>query len=522
MPQAVTLTVSAIRDGISEAETILKEPSRYRSYPIELDESAIGTLYIKPSESSIPTWLRFFEDTIDPETLRLRNSSSAAVLLVRRGDKSFAVTFGHGRYMLNPTVIEERFGLRTALNGLNPDRIRSMDRRTLEAVSMYTREQASRESTLSMFDVNVQRDLLRSVTGSLLDPDLGTKVTGRDALTFTSHISLRGLVKKIDEWYELSKKDTYKRDFEWVDNLAEVQDRARIEVLDERLVEKIRVDELDKIWLAPPAIVNWEEIGGFRFRTDRESQAAFEELELRDYFRDDYRSPEDEKLLHHLKTDSVFVQSRSHDTDLPKWRVYRCICAELEDDGATYILNEGKWYRVDREFAAIVRGFIESMEPTSVQLVACEGESEGDYNERAAEVHGFALMDQKTVQAAIGRSAIEVCDLYDKENRAFIHVKRYSGSSTLSHLFAQGEMSAQNMVANLQFRENAREKFPDAGLEVDHFEPRQHEVGYAIIAKPGKDGVELPFFSAVNLRNTTEWLRLMGFRVTLTTVANHQ
>ena len=520
MPQAMTLTVTAIRDGISEPHSILKEPKRYRSYPIELDGTSIGTLYVKPSASSIPTWLRFFEDTIDPKTLRLRNSSSAAVLLVKRSDKSFAVTFGHGRYMLNPTVIEERFGLRTALNGLNPDRIRSMDRRTLEAVSMYTREQASRESTLSMFDVNVQRDLLRSVTGSLLDADLGTTVTGRDALTFTSHIGLRRLLAKIDEWYELSKKDTYKQHFEWVDNLAEVRDRARIDILDEQLIRKIRASEWDKIWLAPPAIVNWDDIGGFRFRTDRESQPAFNELELLDYFSGDRRSPDDEKLLHYLRTDNVFVQSRSYDTDLPKWRVYRCICAELDYDGATYILNEGKWYRVDTEFAAIVRRFIESMERTPVALVACENETEGKYNERAARIHGFSLMDKETVQAAIGRSAIEVCDLYDKDNRAFIHVKRYSGSSTLSHLFAQGEMSAQNMVANIQFRKNARDKFPDAGLKVDHFDARQHEVAYAIVAKPGKDDVLLPFFSAVNLRNTTQWLQLMGFRVTLTIIAN--
>lgn len=519
MPNTKTLTVIAIRDGIAGPQSILKKPHRYRSYPIALDGTSIGTLYVKPSESSLPTWLRFFEDTIDPKTLQLENSSSAAVLLVKRGAKSFAVTFGHGRYMLKPTVIEERFGLRTALNGLNPDRIRSMDRRTLEAVSMYTREQASRESTLSVFDVNVQRDLLRSVTGSLLDSDLGTRVTGRDALTFTSRIRLRGLVAKIDEWHDLSMKDTYRQHFEWVDNLAEIRGRAKIEILDELLVTKIRTEKCDKIWLAPPAIVNWDEIDGFRFRTDRESKPAFDELELRAYFSDDLRSPGDEKLLYNLKHDNVFVQSKSNDTNMPRWRVYRCICAELDYEGATYILNEGKWYRVDTEFAAIVRDFVESMEK-GTPLVACENETEGKYNKRAATIHGFSLMDNKPVQAASGRSAIEVCDLYDKDNGAFIHVKRYSGSSTLSHLFAQGEMSAQNMVTNPKFLRNARERFPDAGLPVDDFRARDHEVAYAIIAKPGKDDVQLPFFSAVNLRNTTEWLGAMGFRVTLTRIAN--
>ena len=259
---------------------------------------------------------------------------------------------------------------------------------------------------------------------------------------------------------------------------------------------------------------------GFRFRTDRESQPAFNELELLDYFSGDRRSPDDEKLLHYLRTDNVFVQSRSYDTDLPKWRVYRCICAELDYDGATYILNEGKWYRVDTEFAAIVRRFIESMERTPVALVACENETEGKYNERAARIHGFSLMDKETVQAAIGRSAIEVCDLYDKDTEPSFTSNGIADRVPSAIWFAQGEMSAQNMVANIQFRKNARDKFPDAGLKVDHFDARQHEVAYAIVAKPGKDDVLLPFFSAVNLRNTTQWLQLMGFRVTLTIIAN--
>ena len=325
---------------------------------------------------------------------------------------------------------------------------------------------------------------------------------------------------KIDEWHDLSTKGTYRQHFAWVDNLAEIRGRAKIEMLDEQLVTKIRTGKWDKIWLAPPAIVNWDKIDGFRFRTDREAQPTFDELELREYFSDDLRSPNDEKLLYNLRNDSVFVQSKTDDTNMPKWRVYRCICAELDYEGATYILNEGKWYRVDIEFAAIVRGFVDKMAETRVPLVACEHETEGKYNKRAATIHGFSLMDNKPVQAAEGRSAIEVCDLWDRDNKAFIHVKRYSGSSTLSHLFAQGEMSAQNMVTNPKFLENARKRFPDAGLAVDDFRARDHEVAYAIIAKAGKNDVRLPFFSAVNLRNTTQWLRAMGFRVTLTKIAN--
>ena len=523
MPTAMTLTIVAIRDNALSPHQILKEPDRHRPHPIVLDGVSIGILYVKPSKPITPKWLDFFEDSIDPKSLRLRSSSSAAVLLVRRNGKTFAVTFGHGRHMLDPEAIEAGFGLRTALNGIDADRIRSMDRRTLEAVSMYTREQASRESSLSMFDVNVQRDFLRSVTGSPLDSDLGTRVTGSDALTFTSHITIRTLLTKIDDWFQLSTKTAYKDNFGWVDNLADVRDSGKAGELDEVLVGQIRAQAWERIWLAPPEIVDWSDIGGFKFRTNKESQPSFSELELDGYFDDRHRSPDDKRLLHNLKADSVFVQSRLHDTYVHKWKVYRCVCAEVEQGGVTYVLNEGKWYRIATEFAASVRTFVDNMSRTSVPLPQCENETEGDYNERAAKASQLTLMDGRTVKAAPGRSQIEVCDLYDRGTRAFVHVKRYSGSSTLSHLFAQGEISAQNMVSNAEFRRNARAKFPKAGLEVDSFDPRRHEVAYAIIAKPGKGEVTLPFFSAVNLRRTAEWLKLMGFRsVTLTMIPNAQ
>ena len=122
---------------------------------------------------------------------------------------------------------------------------------------MYTREQASRESALSMFDINVQRDFLRSVTGRPSNSDLGTRVTGGDALTLTSNVTIRTLVTKIDDWFKLSTQTTYMNNFGWVDNLTEVHDPVKVQELDELLTVQIRTESWDRIWLAPPEIVGW-------------------------------------------------------------------------------------------------------------------------------------------------------------------------------------------------------------------------------------------------------------------------
>ena len=120
------------------------------------------------------------------------------------------------------------------------------------------------------------------------------------------------------------------------------------------------------------------------------------------------------------------------------------------------------------------------------------------------------------------RSRIEVCDLLHTEG-AFIHVKRYSGSSTLSHLFSQGAVAADNMRFNPEFQKRVAEKYPNIILSNGRFDADQHEIAYAIIAKPGKEDVQLPFFSLVNLNLFTNIIRRRGYsKVTLTIIPNRR
>src|SRR5690606_19414169 len=118
-----------------------------------------------------------------------------------------------------------------------------------------------------------------------------------------------------------------------------------------------------------------------------------------------------------------------------------------------------------------------------------------------------------------GASQIEFCDLFVRK-RTMLHVKRYGGSSVLSHLFAQGVVSATLFLQDPEFRRGIRQTLPRAHRaavperrpRVEHF-----EVGFAIVSRsPG--GLVLPFFSKVNLRNAARTLAGFGYRVTLTKI----
>lgn len=517
-PKLTSLNIFAIRDDI--VDVFNKD---YRGHPIAIDDEQIGTLYVRPSNPHQPEWLReFFEETVDVESLPLLlNSTSAAVFLVTVSMKRFAIAFGHGRYMLNPTAIEPRFGLRTALNGVDVDQVRSVDRKTLDAVSMYTREQASRESSFNVFDMNVQRDLLRSITGRMLDENLGLSVTGKDAFLIRSRVTLQTLLPKLEEWHQLSQQVTYRERFPWIDNIAEISDKATRDRLDDRLVDMLRVDDTERIWLAPPEIMSWDNVDGFKFRTPKAEVVP--ELGLRTYFQDSHR-PQAEVTITHLKRDRIFARSNRNDSDVDRWRVYQCIHADIDDGSDRFILDEGQWYQIDPEYAADLADFRANLERTAIDLPDYDDKDEGKYNERAAKHSEIRLMDKDLVKGieTDGRSRIEVCDLLHTAG-AFIHVKRYSGSSTLSHLFSQGAVAADNMRFNREFQERVAAKYPDIVLSNGRFDADRHEVAYAIVARPGKDDVQLPFFSLVNLRIFTDIIRRMGYsKITLTVIPNRR
>jgi len=142
--------------------------------------------------------------------------------------------------------------------------------------------------------------------------------------------------------------------------------------------------------------------------------------------------------------------------------------------------------------------------------------NEEAYNKHVADsIDDFALMDRKLISIGAGTSKVEFCDLYSK-NGHIVHVKKYGGSSVLSHLFNQGVVSAECFIRDSVFRVKLNGHLPDDfKFEAPEETPdaKAYEVCYAIMSdKPG--ALELPFFSKVALKHASVRVRMLGFRVT--------
>ena len=100
-----------------------------------------------------PEWSKFLDLSAD-ERRALRNRSTYALLFIPVDDRWFCITFGMGHVKLDTSSIENNFGLRVALNELDPDQLRSIDIRKPDSNSLMRRSQTSRGSEQSIFGID--------------------------------------------------------------------------------------------------------------------------------------------------------------------------------------------------------------------------------------------------------------------------------------------------------------------------------------------------------------------------------
>lgn len=508
-----SVSVYAIKTSLRSPDDIIKPRPEMESKNLRIGATRVH-LYVAPAERRTPRWAQIFGNRVDVDELGIYTSNAAAVLLVPTSQRFFALTFGFGRHMLRSEAIEERFGLKATLNAIDPDSIRCLDRKSFESLARQVHEQATRPAQAKDFGLDIEQDMLRAVVGTPRDPTFASRMYGKDAVVANINHGLEGIVGFLERCEAFAQDEGYKKTYPWVDHIAEISDKAKIGELDELLLERIRSGSFDSLWLALPDRVEWHRVEGFKFTTHATTPAA-PDLQLADLlatFGD--LTKLSTKMLKRRK---AYVYA--HDTEHPieKWSAYQCICFEERLGSNTFLLNGGKWYCVDSDFTKTVDESFAAMPRSDLMLPDCTETDEGEYNERVcnANARRFELLDKRLVNHGGGHSSVEICDILT-DDRRLVHIKKYGGSSVLSHLFSQAAVSGELLCSDASFRKKTNAKIKKNGhkVSVDAFEPRNYEIVLGIITW-SKKSLTLPFFSRVNLRATARRLRSFGYKVTL-------
>jgi uncharacterized protein (TIGR04141 family) len=509
------LHIFLAKEEFRDPDQLLRDRDTYAHRAVSVHGRFLGSLYLKATDPREPAWLQFFTGTLDEPPPVLITASASAVLVIEVAGRTFLLTFGYGRTMIEEGVVEPRFGLRATLNAIDPEKLRSLDSKSFERIQRLSREQLSRDAGVQAFGLNVEQDLLSGVVGTPEDEAYGARMVGRDSLTTFVPCNLDDLPTILELYLQLSADDRYRQRFPWVDNIAEISDRPTRRRLDVELGRRIQRQELGEIVLTPPDLIDWEEFDHFAYRGGRNAH-HYGELLWEDYFRE--VRPANEVTPDTLETDRIGCALDDTGNRMKAWSLRRCIAGEVELGGNRFVLSEGKWYRVDPNFVDRVVKAVRSIRPCTEVLPAyTRSDPEDTWNRAAAHGSGghWALMDKQMIHTGMGQ--IEFCDLFSDQKR-MIHAKRHAGSAPLSHLFAQGVVSARLFQGDPSFRTLVNDKLPPGHRLNDPnalIDPRQYDVAYVILGSPK---MSIPFFSMVNLRSAADVLRGLNYNVSLTHV----
>ncbi|MDD5531010.1 MAG: TIGR04141 family sporadically distributed protein [bacterium] len=509
------LSVYLIKEDYLNYNKILKDINSLIKYDIKgyLNENMV--LFVKKSRSNLPGWIEFFQGMLDKELPDLLNSSSSAVLFVKCDKYYFAYTFGYGHNLINPSSIVESFGLKISLNSIDRDKIRSVDTKSLDTVLRSSKIQTSQVSSVDSFGMDIEKDILKAVTGISNDSFFGKQISGSDALYLGLKVKVIELDPLCKRLLEKFNDKSYKDKFPWVDYITGVKNPAQINELNDTLVKVIKSKNFENLFLAIPNLVDWEQIEGFKYSLADEGLR--EDIYISDIL------PPDEKIeekvtLKWLKTKEVLCIGKDGEQIVNSWPLFKCINYESKKGADTFLLTDGEWFKLDTNYIDSINeeiGKVNGYKGFSFPKYAEKGE--GEYNQKVYDANNKIcfLMDKKNISYGGGKSKIEFCDLIINKTD-FVHIKRFRGSSALSHLFFQGNNSATIFLSDRDFREEINKYLPADWIFKDVIESSDYEIVFAIISKaPGKIKDVLPFFSKISFLQIYKQLKLYKYKVSL-------
>lgn len=518
--------------------------------PIEIG-NATAKLYLAGGFQHEPTWGSLLRSGFGDDINIPKVAGASAVVVVRYETQKkrhfLAFTFGYGFTLLRSDAYERGFGLKTSLNvvfegddgtdAINPSRLRSVDAKRVGPSVLRSRHQVPDATSLEELDIDVRRDVLGGVTGTPQDRDQwGGRISGKDALHLSMPFDFSALGAICQRIITAYVSDDYKVRFSFVDDMQLEKDPVIRAQLEDEVLGLLQAELIDTLGLAPPEMVEWERVAEFRYHADRQKNPLKRrELRLSEYL----GALKGAKLFDALTVEKLKAyEIRSVDGDgqtVKRWTAWHCLFGEIESGDKTYVLDDGDFYSVSADYLDALGQSLGHLEQSDAVLPDwINGSWERDYNEMAAgSSPNYLLLDRRAVKVARHTTQVEICDILTSQGQ-LIHVKRKSdGSSGLSHLFAQGFVSGDLLVASdPAFRQAAIDMISKAGKErkklepsfnasmfktfsVSKIDPGKHEVVFAMLGD-WKGGLEtLPFFSKVMLRQIADDLARRNLKVTV-------
>lgn len=474
-----------------------------------------GVMYYGQNKIRAPWWKEYWG--INQE---LYQSSVGAIVFLPVEDRCFAITFGMSYHNLQDQSYEYDFGLRTTLNTLDPEKIKSTDLLIPES-SKRERIQISNASSLTFFDFNADESIVKRLTGAVKEEyrDFLRNATGSSNLKFTTSCDPNELIALCSKLLTIYKKRDYEISFPNLQNISPIKDPTIISELDQYLLEAYNNNDIN-LTLGIPDIVDYSTNFKIRYHCSHKRSKEFE-----DVFIGNYREFLNQSQIN-IEDISTFSKHSLHILDengnkRESYTIYRSFLFDCKHNGKSYHLNDGSWFQFNDNFIDKLKNELDPLFIDNHDILCdCNKKREDEYNSYVCDSSPkdsiLYCLDKKSI-APQGQSAIEPCDLIIlRENVAeLVHNKISTRSASLSHLFNQGVNSVTILRQNPESKDKLKELINhDSGFN-NQIDNNQYCVTYGIISNKDRrlKSDSLPIFSRMSLLRCARTLSLMNIKI---------
>ena len=433
----------------------------------------------------------------------------SGVLLLGIDGVAYAMSYGGGHRLIPKELLDDRFGLSFLIRRLNSDEVQGLVRRRPNARGRTDSTLVAAGAPVWTLNIAESVEIIRKIGGHAKDfkvtfsagSDRTVNVEGSVGLRMRFGVEPDALVADIREVERVCRDEQPNPALEFIEHIQPVNDATTKKELDgelDKLLAGTAASVGDRlIPVAPTSVLDsYSQAHSFTVRIGYERVVPASSLELEDFLRQT-RSRRDGDRVNALRGGRVYLNADDGGEDvLDHARADQWFEANVSIEARRFFLMDGDWFEIGADYVrasheAIVRLFPVTPSITLPPWSLAVNRTEYEYNSfvAARSCGQYLCLDRNvSVRNPLGaRSTLEICDLLGPRNE-LIHVKRAEGSMPLSHLFSQGYVSAQSLVAGPS---SVLQRFTETVAGLPHgrtLDPafRPTKVVYAILLDNGK------------------------------------
>lgn len=400
---------------------------------------------------------------------------------------AWAITFGVGFQMLDQRYVDIGFGKRVAIRCVDPSKMNSVTKVTLDDRSKTVRSSIPSGANLRGFDFEDVGELVtRLVAPGRIDGigahDRMITVRGADALSIPLANQPEKIVEDLDLIQRLLREKPMSDDLALLEKVTKIPSKKKeyIARLNEKLVDAIVNHEASRIALAWPheAVDEIGEVQAFQLHgTQTRGHGAVEPKDgfptLDDLLLPVRDAPEEGRLRRLESMSVTLLENADGDPRSRKIPAKNWLSFEVDLEGKKHFLHNGCWYVMEEDYPTLIRKRTEEIfqreSPIKVIPWTKEHADEKEYNVELAKAIGGVCLDRQLIAVGDGGGRIETCDVLLKDG-VFVHVKRINASAPASHLLSQALVSADVLTYDEEVRNALRNQLRSVGEDPDSYE----------------------------------------------------